>query len=243
MLQKTRGIVLRAVKYGETSLICSVFTELYGVQSYMVQGIRTSGKNKQSRAGLLQPATLLDLIVYQKPGANLQRIKEFHPAQLYTTMQEHVVKNSVALFSVELLLRLLPEQAPMPELFETTYAYFCALDNTSAPGNFPIYFLIHCSNMLGYNINGRYCDATPHLNLREGGFSQHMPAESPYVTDEDAKILDSLLQIDTVEQASAIEMNGLVRFRLLDWLLAFMHNHTQHMGEVRSLPVLRAVLH
>src|SRR5690606_8893505 len=115
MLQKTNGIVLRSVKYGETSLICSVFTEVYGVQSYLVQGVRTASKTRQNRAGLLQPATLLDMVVYNKPHANLQRIKEFQPAYIYQSLQEHIVKNSVALFSVELLLRLLPEQAPFPE--------------------------------------------------------------------------------------------------------------------------------
>ncbi len=245
MLQKTRSIVLRSVKYGETSLICTVFTEVYGVQSYMVQGVRTSSKTKQNRAGLLQPATLLDMVVYHKPNANLQRIKEFQPAYIYQSLQEHIVKNSVALFSVELLLRLMPEQAPMPELFEFSYDYFCSLDTTPANdiGNYPVFFLVQCSNMLGYNINGNYSEETPYLNLPEGGYTNHPPAERPFVTDEDARMLDKLLQADSIEKIKAVEMNGSARFRLLDWLLAFMHNHTQHMGEIRSLPVLRAVLH
>lgn len=243
MLQQTRGIVLRSVKYGETSLICSVFTEMYGVQSYMIQGVRTAGKNKQSRAGLLQPASILDLTVYYKPNANLQRIREFNAAFLYTTLQEHVVKNSVALFSVELLLRLLPEHAPLPELFSSVYDYFVALDKTDTPGNFPVFFLVHCSDMLGYSINGDYSDTTPYLNLHEGGFSEHLPKDGVPVTDEDARILDRLIKADTVEAAAMMQMNGAIRFRLLDWLLAFLHNHTQHMGEVRSLQVLRAVLH
>lgn len=243
MLQTTRGIVLRSVKYGETSLVCTIFTEVYGVQAYMVQGVRTSGKNKQNRAGLLQPTTLLDLVVYNKPNSNLQRIKEYHPAYIYSSLQEHVVKNSIALFSVELLLRLLPEQASLPELFESSFEYFRSLDETSAPGNYPVFFLVHCCNMLGYNITGTYSDDTPYLNLHEGGFTHHMPSESPFVTDDDARQLDVLLRTETVEEAATVEMNGAVRFRLLDWLLAFMHNHTQHMGEIKSLPVLRAVLH
>lgn len=245
MLQTTRGIVLRSVKYGETSLICTIFTDIYGVQSYMVQGVRSSSKTKQSRAGLLQPATLLDMVVYYKPQANLQRIKEFHPACIYTSLQEHIVKNSIALFSVELLLRLLPEHAPMPELFDIAFEYFCSLDavDAHAAGNYPVYFLSACCNILGYNINGRYTPATPHLNLQEGGFTAQLPTERPFVPDEDAMMLDKLLQVQHISEIPAIELNGAARFRLLDWLLAFMHNHTQHMGEIRSLPVLRAVLH
>lgn len=245
MLQKTRGIVLRTVKYGETSLICTIFTEIYGVQSYLVQGIRSSSKTKQSRAGLLQPATLLDMVVYRKPQANLQRIREFQPAYIYQSLQEHVVKNSIALFSVELLLRLLPEDAPMPELYDTVYEYFCSLDTVGIndAGNYPVYFLTVCCNILGYNINGRYTVTTPHLNLQEGGFTTQLPTERPFVPDEDAMMLDKLLQVQHISEITGIEMNSAARFRLLDWLLAFIHNHTQHMGEIRSLPVLRTVLH
>lgn len=245
MLQKTRGIVLRSVKYGETSLICTIFTDIYGVQSYIVQGVRSSSKTKQSRAGLLQPATMLDMVVYNKPHANLQRIKEFTPAYIYQSLQEHVVKNSIALFSVELLLRLLPEHAPMPELFDEVYEYFRSLDTVDAAmaGNYPVYFLTVCCNILGYNITGRYTPATPHLNLVEGGFTAHLPTERPFVPDEDARMLDKILAVQHIDELTTVEMNGAARFRLLDWLLAFIHNHTQHMGEIRSLPVLRAVLH
>ena len=87
MLQNTQGIVLRSVKYGETSLITSVFTEKQGVQSYMVQGVRTS-KAKTNKAALLQPATLLDLVIYQKPQVNLQRLKEYQYAHIYTTLRK-----------------------------------------------------------------------------------------------------------------------------------------------------------
>jgi DNA repair protein RecO (recombination protein O) len=243
MLQKTRGIVLRAIKYGDTSLICSIFTEVYGVQSYMMQGVRST--KAQNRAGLLQPATLLDMVVYHKPQVNLHRAKEYHPAYIYQSLQEHVVKNSVALFSAELLLRLLPEQAPQPELFELCFEYFSALDkmDTAVVGNFPLYFIIQCSHILGYNIIGSYSTTTPHLNLHEGGFTSHLPVERPFVSDEDAVLLSALIKAENIEAASAIEMNGAARFRLLDWYIAFMHRHTQHMGEIRSLQVLRAILH
>jgi DNA repair protein RecO (recombination protein O) len=36
MTHKTKGIILRTVKYGETSLVVTAFTELFGIQAYMV---------------------------------------------------------------------------------------------------------------------------------------------------------------------------------------------------------------
>jgi DNA repair protein RecO (recombination protein O) len=244
MLQTTKGIVLRSVKYGETSLICSIFTEQYGVQSYLVKGIRTQ-KAKGSRAGLLQPATLLDLSIYYRSQKNLQHIREFHPAFIYTSLQSEIVKNSIALFSVELLLKLLPEHAPMAELFDLAFNYFVELDETPVAevANFPLYFIIVCSRHLGYDINGRYSDHTPHLNLHEGAFTHGAPTIVPYLNDEDARAIDRLLQVEDIREAHTVAMNSAMRYRLLDWYLAFLHQHAQHLGNIRSLPVLQAILH
>ena len=45
MTHKTKGIVLRTIKYGETSVVVTIFTELFGVQTYMVNGVRTTKKS------------------------------------------------------------------------------------------------------------------------------------------------------------------------------------------------------
>lgn len=244
MLQATRGIVLRSVKYGETSLICSIFTEQYGIQSYLVKGVRTS-RASGNRAGLLQPATLLDLSVYYRSQKNLQHIREFHPFHIYLSLQEEVIKNSVALFSVELLLRLLPEHAPLPELFEFATGYFIELDKRPRDevANFPLYFIIQCSRLLGYDVRGGYSVKTPHLNLQEGAFTSYAPSIIPYVSDEDAQMLDKLLIVSSLSALGNLSMNAQMRFRLLDWYIAFLQQHTQHLSNIRSLPVLQAILH
>lgn len=244
MLQATRGIVLRSVKYGETSLISTIFTEQYGVRSYLIKGVRTS-KTRNGRAGLLQPATLLDLSVYFRSQKNLQHLREFHLAHVYRSLQEEVVKNSIALFSVELLLRLLPEHAPLPELFEFSFNYFSLLDETpvSSVANFPLYFIIQCSHLLGYEIRGTYSNETPHLNLQDGAFTNDPPPIAPFLNDDDTRAMDSLLQVTEYAQLNEVQMNAPMRFRLLDWYIAFLHQHTQHLGNIRSLPVLQAILH
>ena len=60
MIHKTKGIVLRAVKYGETSLVVTIFTELFGLQSYLVNGVRTPTKKGTAKANLFQPAAMLE---------------------------------------------------------------------------------------------------------------------------------------------------------------------------------------
>ncbi|HXS35918.1 MAG TPA: DNA repair protein RecO [Flavipsychrobacter sp.] len=244
MLQTTKGIVLRSVKYGDTSLVSTIFTRIYGVQTYMVKGVRTS-KAKSNRAGLLQPATLLDMVVYQRPQHNMQHIREFQLAHIYQSLQQEVVKNSIALFSVELLLRLLPEQAPLSDLFDFAFDYFCMLDEMPVEdvANFPLYFVLQCGRLLGYELKGSYTANTPHLDLHEGGFSSQAPVVTPFVNDTDAKALAQLLRINAVSELKAVDMNSTMRYRLLDWYIAFLHQYTQHLGNIKSLAVLQAILH
>ncbi|XZF13231.1 DNA repair protein RecO [Chitinophagaceae bacterium MMS25-I14] len=244
MIQQTKGIVLRSVKYGETSLICSIFTRDHGVQSYMVQGVRTA-KSRGNRAGLLQPANLLDLVVYQKTAGNLQRIKEMQPDYIYMQLQEDIVRNSIALFSVELLLRLLPEHAIMPELYDFSRMYFEHLDKMPRPliANLPLFFVIQCSRLLGYNIQGSYSADTPYLNAEDGAFTHHPPVARPFVADDAARALNQLLHSGDYTEAAKTEMNAEMRFDLLDWFIIFLQKHTQHLHNIKSLTVLRAILH
>jgi DNA repair protein RecO (recombination protein O) len=246
MLHTTRGIVLRSIKYGETSLVTTAFTRIHGVQTYLLQGVRTSsGKGRTGRTALLQPASLLELVAYHKPGQHMHRVKEFNAVHIYGQLQEDVVKNSVALYSVELLLRLLPVDAPQADLFDFAFEYFIQLDAlpTSVIGNFPLFFTVQCSRALGYTLFGNYDEDTPYLDLHEGGFTEDAPVARPFVSDEDARTLDAVLRARTVEEVAAVPMNAETRFRLLDWYIEFLHRHTQHLGPVKSLGVLRTVLH
>ena len=103
MLHKTRGIVFRFTKYGETSIIVNIFTELFGLQSYIVNGVRSaSAKNK---IALYQPLTLLDLVVYHRENVNILRIKEVKCLHAYQTIQD---RKSTRLNSSH------PQQSRMP---------------------------------------------------------------------------------------------------------------------------------
>src|SRR4051794_14343326 len=109
MIHKTKGIVLRSVKYGETSLVVTVFTELFGLQSYLVNGVRTIPKKGTAKANLFQPSSILDLVAYHNDFKNLQRLKEFRWAFLYQHVLSDIRKNAVAMFLIELLGKCLKE--------------------------------------------------------------------------------------------------------------------------------------
>jgi len=244
MVQNTRGILLRTIKYGESSLIVTVFTEQFGVQAYLLQGIRSTKKH-HSCAAILQTGALLDLVVFQQPLKNLQRIREFQLAYMYTGLQESMIKNAVSTFTNELLLRMLPENATFPALFDFTFHFLKALDNTptAQTSNYPLFFIINCCHLLGYETTGYFTADTPHLNIMEGGFSNTSDQRTPQLTEAEGAALNAVLSARELDDVIAIQLNSRSRFRLLEWYILFLQHHTQHNQEIRSLTVLRSVFH
>jgi DNA repair protein RecO (recombination protein O) len=85
MLHKTKGIVLHYIKYSETSIIVKIYTETFGIQSYIVNGVRS--KNNKNKIALFQPLTLLDMVVYHKANAtSLNRIAEVRCSEPFQIM-------------------------------------------------------------------------------------------------------------------------------------------------------------
>ena len=101
MTHKTKGIVLRTVKYGETSVITTIYTEAVGIQSYIIKGVRQSSKRSSGKAIYFQPAAILDLVVYHNELKSLNFIKEFAWSFLYENVLFDVIKNTVAMYLVE----------------------------------------------------------------------------------------------------------------------------------------------
>ena len=244
MLDKTRGIVLRSVKFGDSSLVVTMFTEAHGVQSYLLKGIRNP-KSGQQKTGLLQPGSLLDLVIYHNPQKNLQHLREFQVASYFQSLREDVIKNSISIFSIEVLLRILPEQAPHPALFAFAFNYLNTLDAApiAASANYPVFFLINVGRSLGYELHGSYSLATPYPNPETGCFTA-LPAVLPVtLTRDDMAAMAAINSAVDVGALSCINLNSATRLRLIDWYLSFLQYHTQHMSAIRSLPILQSVLH
>ena len=176
-LHKTKGLVLRTVKYGDTSLIVTVFTELFGLQSYIVSGVRKSTKKGSGQANLLQPGALLDLVVYHNSSTSLNRIKEFQWSTWYDQLNTSVPRHSICLFMIELLHRCLKQPEPNPDLFQFMEDCLRELDSCSdaVAANLPLFVAIHLSFFFGFRLMDERTAGDCWLDLREGRFVVEQP--------------------------------------------------------------------
>ncbi|MET0635920.1 MAG: DNA repair protein RecO [Chitinophagaceae bacterium] len=243
-LHHTRGIVLRTVKYGETSIIVSIFTELFGIQSYLVNGVRTSTKKGSGKANLFQPVALLDLIVYHNEQRQLNRIKEFRWGHLYRTIFSDIRKNAVAVFMIELLTKCLKQPEPNPDLYNFVEDCFQHLDQAedSVMANFPLFFALHLPVFFGFRIADNYSSQNNILDLQEGEFVPQHPTHIYFLEEKESIATSSLLKVMQPEELKDIKLNHEFRRSLLQSFERYYALHIPDFGVMRTLPVLKEIL-
>lgn len=145
----TPAYVLHARKYGEHHLLVDMLTLAAGRIPLMVRG---AGSAKSTRRGLLQPFNPL-LINWSGPGTipNLKQVE-----QRFT----YAMPSGKALFSGfylnELLIRLIEQNEPVPELFQV---YEATLENLAGGKNLELSlrgFELELLQTLGYGVDLLY---------------------------------------------------------------------------------------
>jgi DNA repair protein RecO (recombination protein O) len=244
MTHKTKGIVLRTIYYGETSIITNVYTELFGMQSYIVKGVRQSTKKTQSKQMYFQPAAMLDMEVYHNDLKNLQFIKEYKWSYLYNKVLFDVVRNAVAQFMIELFQHIIKQPEANPELFYLLEGSLMQADKGSdtIAANLPLYFILHLATESGFQVQGNYSNETPALDLKEGVFVNTGKSHPNFVESFIAETISRLQNIQFYNDLENIKLNRQTRRQVLDALLQYISFHITDFKELKSLPVLKEVL-
>jgi DNA repair protein RecO (recombination protein O) len=241
MYHPSRGIVFRQVKYAETSLVVKVFTEEYGLMSFLVKGAR--GPKSRMRAALFQPLTILDLIISRKEKQELHHIREARLAYMARTIPFEISKTAILAFMNELLYKTVREEAPNRMLFNFIEGMIRRLDeSTGGTAILHLFFAAHLTRYLGFFPDGIYTGPACHFDLQEGCFK-----ETPFISGPN--ILEGIpcaffwdLLGAGPDELSKLRAAGSVRNELLDKLLLYYRIHLPLTGEFKSHLVLRDVL-
>lgn len=241
MLHKTLGIALKTTSYADNSIVAHIFTEAFGMQSYLINGARKP--KARIPANLFQPLHPLDLVVYYKESSGLQRIKEARQHPVLREIPLGITKRSVSIFLNEILYKVLRHQSPDPFLFHFIQQSIIWLDETDQGlANFHLIFLIKLSRFLGFLPLHRHRQPQPYFNLLDGVFSTSLPAHGHVLQEPHTSIFLQLLQTST-EESYRIKMSKENRKYLLEKVLEFYRLHTENFGQVNSLYILEEIFH
>lgn len=240
MLHKTRGIVLKVTDYGEASVIVQLFTEKFGMQSYIINGVKKP-KSKIAR-NMLQPLHLLDMVVYHKSTGSVQRIKELKNAPLLQHIPYDVVKSSIALFLNEVLYKAIKQQSPDEQLFDYVFHGIELLDNIGTGiANFHLLFLLGLTRFLGFYPDSNNAADAAFFDMRNGVFSNLKPESNFYLSPPHTAHFAQLLNRG-FEDLPGIRLSNDERRYLITRLLEYYALHIDSFGNIRSHDVLEEVL-
>jgi len=244
MIHSTKAIVLQTIKYSETSLVVTAYTELFGLQTYMVNAVR---QNKKGGAAAIryQPAAILDLIVYYQDQKRMHRIKESSWSVIYDHVLTDVIKNNIALFMVELVHHSLQQPEQNTDLFLFLEDALIHLDRSDykIAANIPLFFSLQLTAFFGLHLHN---DTKLHppffLDLKEALFVKEQPKHPYFLQPEYAAITAELLKIRTPEELTELQLNKQTRRLLLNAYEDFFELHIAGFRRLRTLNVLNEVL-
>ena len=240
MDDKTEGIVLQSVRYGDTSLIVKVFTRKQGLKSYMLKGAFNRGS--KNRAALFQNLNVINYVEVGKPkSGTLNYLKDAQLSLVYHSLPVVMNKSAIMMYVSELLSKTITEQEQNEGLFDFIVSSLQWLDLVEQDyASFPLFFTLELTRHLGFypktNHQSGFC-----FDMMEGTFAHDYPLHPYYFDAETAALLAGLLNVG-IDEASRRPLRLSQRRELLDGLIVFMRLHAPVMKDFHSHEVLKTVL-
>ena len=227
MQETLRGIVLRTVRYGDTSLIVDLFTESHGRMSFMASTLRA--KRSVRSVSFWQPLSMVEFSAELLPnGGKLPRPSDVRTYYNYIDLPFSPIKSTLALFLAEFLsaaLREEKENTPLYRYIESSLQWLDLADSPASIANFHLAFLMHLSRFIGIYPN---LDVSGNLN------------PNPPLSTVNAPLSTVHCQLSTVN-CQLSTLNSQLYFDLLAGTYCDRqpsHAHFLRNEEARVLPVL-----
>lgn len=240
MLVKTRAIVLRTTKYGESKLIVDLFTESHGRLSFF-QHVAKTGRGRVHRQ-LFMPLALLDVELDYRPRSAMQRLKYAAPSFPLQSVPFDPMKTVIALFLADFVChvtRAEQQNAPLFLFMENSLRWLDGRRMRFA--NFHLVFMMRVSRFVGFFPNLDEESRGAYFDLRAGCFTPAVPLHSDFLRPDEAGKIRLLMRMN-YETMHLFAITREQRNRCVEIIMHYYRLHVPDFPELRSLQVLREVL-
>lgn len=237
MLETFRGIVLRTVKYGDTSLVVDLYTREYGRKSFTT----SSARIKRSVCGVSfwQPMSMLEMTAdIRQASSRLPRLADVRNYRCYSDLPYSPVKSTLALFLAEFLCAALKDEREDGALYQYVESSLLWLDAVRQPmaiANFHLVFIMRLTRFVGIYPNmegeGEYFD------LVSGCYTRVRPIHSHVLVADEAKALPLLYRM-SFHNLHLYSLTRHERMRVLSVLNDYYRIHLPGFPELKSIEVL-----
>lgn len=228
--------MLSHVRYGDNSAIVKIYTRAFGMQSYIVNGAWGSKKTKKTL--LLQPLNNLEMVVYHRPGKEIQRVKEYSQKAPLQNIPFSQARRAQAFLITELLSRVLRLEEPNPPMFDFIEESITCLDsNLKGLESFHLLFMFRLTSYLGCFPNNNLLETCKWFDLAEGCFVNHEPQHPNFITGNVLELFQRLF-ICNIESLSSLSNNVEERKEMFETMLKYYTFHVPATGTMKSVKVL-----
>lgn len=239
MLQLTRGIVLKHFNYSESSIIAKIFTEEFGLQSYIIKGVHS--KKSKTGLALFQPLTLLEFAAYHKDNKTIHHLSEPRVFYAYHTLHTEPIKRMLLVFLAELLYKSIREEASNKALFDWLYYALTWLDLSEEEiNNYHLVFMFLFSRFLGFYPKTESEEGILYFNLQEGLFSRQKSVNPEFISGELVSHLFKLYR-SSFETCKNVLIGTTDRRQIIDILVSYYRLHMPGFDEMKSVEVLKSI--
>lgn len=230
---KTEAIVLKTIKFSESSLIVTILTKEHGKIAVIAKGAR---KPKSRFTGMLSPGQILHVVYYLKTTRNVQTLAESDYAKKLMSIRTDITKMALCSSVLELAGSLVHENEKNLAMFKFLNRFLPWLETYHEELRliFP-YVQLRLAEISGIGIQSEASEAKKaYLNIENGSVSE-MPAQENailltsnqfiFITDALKRKNSSILQF----QLTNTEIKDLVHY-----LDKYFRYHIEGMKERKS---------
>lgn len=235
MKKNLTGILLKKTDYSESSLILKFFTLEEGIQDFIFQGA------KKKNANILFPLSISEITCYKRNDSSLGKISGIQAAYNFQELCMHPVKSSLLFFMAEVTTKSIIQEVKDPSFFHFIKDEMLWLNNSDEYTNYPLYYLLEFSKLLGFYPESEHEQAT-YFDVEEGKICAFKPLGHKYIYDESIVYLNLMLRNSDKLSQLALEIPKRERKQLLQNLISYFSYHLDNFTQLKTIEVIEAVL-
>lgn len=246
---KTEAVVLKSMKYGETSKIVTFYTKEFGKLNGIVKGAR---KTKSKFGASLDSMAYVLLVVYKKETGGLNLISQCDLMKSFSNIPSDLDRLVEGLKVIEIIYQVSHYEEKNYPLFKLLIGTLSALDK--ADKNFSsigFAFEIKLGELLGYSFNFSKCGkcgkdnfqksemtGTVHFDFSRGAVicfdCQNHFIHPVKISFGNLSVLNRLETTAELSAASNIEINLPNKIEIGNFLLAYLRYHISEIKDLKS---------
>jgi DNA repair protein RecO (recombination protein O) len=255
MIVETQAVVLRAMKYGDSSKIVTVYSRQYGKIKIVAKGSRNQKTNKFGSS--LEPMTVSSVVIYKKEQKDLHLLSKSEILTPMSRMQDDPERMFAGLALVELVNMVMHDEEENGPVFDLLVESLRVINASKKNGvNVFLSFIVKMFHQFGFGLNidacsrcGRKMDdhEFPYglVRLSDGKFYCSFCAEEAQQSGVrlSGGVLKSLwfFHSNPLERSVSIALTASMRDDMLAVLQAYLRYHIEGVRTLRSLALLQTM--